>query len=154
MKSIERGFTLVELMVVMGILAMLMAAMTGSLSAANKRARIAKAESEVKVISQAILSYENWSEDRKLPTMENREADANAVGFLIGNGGSATSGQIPGLLMAQLSSGGKMMDPWNKPYKISIKEGSVTFKSDTASGTLRTGYYYPNYYRLSAEERQ
>lgn len=155
MKSTEKGFTLVELMVVLGIVAMLMAAMTTTMWSAQKRAKVAKAESEVKVITQAILSYENWNPEHTLPAMQNRDADQGALGFLIGDGGSSESGdRIPSLLMAQLTSGGKMTDPWNTPYRVSIKEGTVTFTSDAASGTLRTGYYYPNYYRLSAEERQ
>ena len=156
MKSTDtrKGFTLVEVLVVLAILAMLMAAVTTSLAGAKRRARIAKAESEVKVITQAILSYENWDEAHSLPTMENRDADSGAVGFLIGHAGSARSGEIPTLLMAQLNDGGKMMDPWDTPYKITIREGSVSFKAETASGTLQTGYFYPNYYRLSEEERE
>ena len=49
----KRGFTLVELLVVIAMIAMLIAAMTTSLSAAQQRARIQKATSDVKVISLA-----------------------------------------------------------------------------------------------------
>ena len=54
-----RGFTLVELLVVIGMIAILIAALTTSMAAAQERARIQKATSDVKVISQAILAYEN-----------------------------------------------------------------------------------------------
>ncbi len=149
------GFTLIEMMVVVGLLAILMATLTTSLSGAQKRAKIAKAESEVKIITQAILGYENWSQGHELPTMKDRDADQGSVGFLIGKGGAADSGgKIPALLMGQLTSGGKMMDPWNTPYRISITQGSINFRMETATGNLMTGYHYPNYHRLTAEERQ
>ena len=154
MKSIKSAFTLVELLVVLGIVAMIMAAFTASIASAQQRAKISRATSEVKLISQAILSYENYDEGNNLPSMSNQDADQGYVGFLIGNGGSSKSGKIPALLMAQLSSGGKMLDPWGVPYKISIKPGNANVKLTSASGTMQTGYYLPNFFRLSAEERK
>ena len=78
-----------------------------------------------------------------------------SLGFLIGEGGSADSGgKIPPLLMASLRSGGKMLDPWNTPYKISIKQGGASVRMTSASGRMRTGYFLPNFYRLSEEERR
>ena len=154
MKSIKSAFTLVELLVVLGIVAMIMAAFTASIASAQQRAKISRATSEVKLISQAILSYENYDEGNNLPSMSNQDADQGSVGFLIGNGGYSKSGKIPALLMAQLSSGGKMLDPWGVPYKISIKPGNANVKLTSASGTMQTGYYLPNFFRLSAEERK
>ena len=155
MKSIEKGFTLVEMLVVVSILGMLIAAFTTSVSAAQRRSRIAKAESEVKLISQAILAYENYDRNNELPVMTDRDADQGSVGFLIGKGGSAESGgKIPAVLIASLSAGGKMMDPWNTPYKISIKSGNAQIKLNTVTGSMQTGYFLPNFYRLSAEERK
>ena len=152
MKSTKSAFTLVELLVVLGIVAMIMAAFTSSMASAQQRAKISRATSEVKLISQAILSYENYDQDNELPSMSNQDADQGSIGFLIGNGGSSNSSKIPALLMAQLSSGGKMLDPWGTPYKISIKPGNA--KLTSASGTMQTGYYLPNFFRLSAEERK
>lgn len=154
MKSTKSAFTLVELLVVLGIVAMIMAAFTSSMASAQQRAKISRATSEVKLISQAILSYENYDQDNELPSMSNQDADQGSIGFLIGNGGSSNSGKIPALLMAQLSSGGKMLDPWGTPYKISIKPGNANVKLTSASGTMQTGYYLPNFFRLSAEERK
>lgn len=154
MKS-TKGFTLIELLVVIGLLAMLMAAMTVSLSGAQKRAQIAKAESEVKVISQAILAYEQYDKKHELKTMRNAVADKNNLGFLLGNGGSAQSGgEIPVLLMGQLESGGAMLDPWGQPYTVSIKPGGANVRFASGTGQLQSGYFFPNFYRLSVEERQ
>ena len=51
----RRGFTLVELFVVMAILAVLIGTMSLSVSRAQQRARIAKAQTTVRAITHAIL---------------------------------------------------------------------------------------------------
>ena len=155
-KGMRRAFTLIELLVVVAMIIILTAAMASSVSSARERARIQKATSDVKVISQAILASENYvkGERFELPTMERRDADKGAIGFLIGQGGSAESGgKIPALLMAQLSSGGAMRDPWGTPYKITIRQVSRTPRIKTASGAMQTGFFLPNFYRLTEDER-
>ena len=61
---------------------------------------------------------------------------------------------MPALLMASLSAGNKLRDPWGTPYKVTIREGSASVKIESASSTMQTGFYLPNYYRLSPEERK
>ena len=153
MNSNERGFTLVELLVVVGMIAVIMGAISVSYSAAQQRARIQKATSDVKVISQAILAYENYarSNNEDLPTMTKQTADASSLGILIGKGKTTASGdKIPVLLMAALQNGREMKDPWGTPYRVTIKEGTIP-----ASGSisLETGYYLPNFYRTTRGER-
>jgi hypothetical protein len=46
-----------------------------------------------------------------------------------------------------------MLDPWGTPYKVTIKKGSATLQLKTMTGALNTGYYLPNFYRISEEER-
>lgn len=152
----RRGFTLVELLVVVAMIAAIMGAITTSVSSAQERARVQKAMSEVKVISQAILSYENYAEGHELPEMVDRDADSNSLSFLLGKGATSgtTGDQIPVLLMAALSSGGQMKDPWGTPYKVRITAGSANVKISTDTGGLKSGYFYPNYYRLGVAERQ
>jgi len=155
MSSNKRGFTLVELLVVVGMIAIILGAISVSYSAAQQRARIQKATGDVKVIAQAILAYENFNrsqEDYSLPTYASPvEADANTLSFLIGEK-SANGNQIPALLQAQLRSGSKkMLDPWGTPYKLKIKEGTIPTLSSLSA--LQTGYYLPNFYRLGKGER-
>ena len=149
----RRGFTLVEMMVVVAMLAIFMAAVGTSVGKTQERARIEKARGEVKVIAQAILAWENYSRGGKheLREMNDEEADSSSLSFLLGKGESATSGDIPTLLAAQLSAGGKMRDPWNKPYVVRIKEGRINRPENLDLGTC---YYLPNFYRLSEEERR
>ena len=157
MISIKRGFTLIELLVVIAMIAVIMGALTSSVASAQERARKQKAMSDVKIISQAILGYENFNEAGgryELPTMRDADADQGSLGFLLGKSGTTESGdRIPVLLMAALKGGGKMMDPWGTPYKVTIKEGNGQVRVSTASGSMQTGYFLPNFYRLGAGER-
>ena len=153
MISNKRGFTLIELLVVVAMIAIILGAMTTSVTAARERARVQKAVNDVKVISQAILAYENWARDKnyELPTFETEvDADNQNLKFLLGDESAASGGKIPSMLMAQLRNG-KMLDPWGHPYKVRIKEGRVA----AAQGiSLSTGYFLPNFFRLGKGERQ
>lgn len=151
-----RGFTLVELLVVIGMIAILIAALTTSMAAAQERARIQKATSDVKVISQAILAYENYARGGKyeLEPMDKRVANRSSLGFLLGMENADSGGKIPVLVMAALRAGDDIRDPWGTTYKVTIKKGDATVKIESASGSLNTGYFLPNFYRLSAKERQ
>ena len=141
------------------MIAVLMGAMTSAVQGARERARMQKAMSDVKVISQAILAYEIWNGD-ELPTMGSRgraasgaEANAGNLGFLIGKGGAkgvaggSGSSELPVLLMAQLRNGGSIVDPWGMPYRVTIAESKSSIKLNTVTGALTTGYWLPNFYR-------
>ena len=158
MTSNKRAFTLIELLVVVAMIAIITGAMTTAVTGARERARIQKATSDVKTISQAILAYENYEQGSgnfELPLMNGADADSGTLGFLIGQGGSAKSGgNIPVLLQARLAGGaGGILDPWGSPYHVTIKEVQRTPKIKTASGSMQTGFYLPNFYRLTEGEK-
>ena len=158
-RGAHSAFTLVELLVVVGMIAVLMGALTTAVNGARERARIQKATNDVKVISQAILAYEIWNGD-ELPTRGSRgraasgaEANESTLGFLLGRenargvaGGSGTD-ERNALLMAQLRAGGTLVDPWGTPYHVTIAESRANIKLKTATGSLATGYWLPNFYR-------
>lgn len=151
----RRGFTLIELMVVVAMLGVIIAAVVTSTSGAQQRARQEKAVSEARVITQAILAYENVARGGELPTMEDRDADSSSLGFLMGDGQSRyADGRVGTLLQASLSAGGKLLDPWGTPYKVTIRSSGASVRLESASGSMQTGFWFPNYYRLSEEERQ
>ncbi|MBQ1345897.1 MAG: hypothetical protein IIY62_05985 [Kiritimatiellae bacterium] len=144
-----------ELMVVVAMIGIIMSAIVSSTAAAQERTRREKALSEVKTITQAILAYENVAKSGELPTMENRDADDNSLGFITGKGGeSRYGGKVGSMLAAIYRKGGKMTDPWGTPYKITIRASGASVRIESASGAMQTGYYFPNFYRLSEEERQ
>ena len=159
----RKGFTLVELLVVVGMIAVLMGAMTSAVQSARERARVQKATSDVKVISQAILAYEIWNGD-ELPTMGSRgrgasgvDATSSTLGFLLGHGSakgtaggkgeSASGQQLPVLLMGQLQGNGVLRDPWGTPYKVTIAESTAAIQLETVTGSLWAGFFLPNFYR-------
>ena len=157
MTSTEKGFTLIELLVVIAMLAVIIGAISTSVTAAQQRARIQKATADVKTVSQAILAYENYGHGGRyeLPLMNDAEADSSSLAFLVGEGGAAESGgNIPALLMTAARSGTKLRDPWGTPYRITIKKGGANVRIDSASGTMKTGFYLPNWYHLTEAERK
>ncbi len=155
MNLTKRGFTLMELMVVVAMIGIIMSAIVSSTAAAQERTRREKALSEVKTITQAILAYENVAKGGELPTMENRDADDNSLGFITGKGGeSRYGGKVGSMLAAIYRKGGKMTDPWGTPYKLTIRASGASVRIESASGAMQTGYFFPNFYRLSEEERQ
>ncbi len=152
----RKGFTLVELLVVVGMLAVLLAALTTSVAAARHRTRVQKATSDVKVISQAILAYENYNksgDDYKLPTLTRAVANNKSLSFLLGTGTTEGGDKLPVLLQAALTSTGQINDPWGHPYYVTIRSTTLTLKVKTASNRLEAGYSLPNIYRLSEDER-
>lgn len=143
----SRGFTLVELLVVVGMIALIMGALTTAVSSSMQRARIQKATADVKMLTQAILAYENYK-NGELPTIDRwKEANfTDALKFL----NEADKDKYPVLIQAALSSGGVMRDPWGQPYRVKITPGDIPAPS---FGNLKTGYYLPNFYRLTRGER-
>ena len=155
MISNRKAFTLIELLVVVGMIAVILGAMSVAVSGAMERTRTQRAAAEVKIIAQAILAYENETRngtDYELPVMNKADCDRSSLGFLLGRETGRT-GKIPVLLQAALSGDGKLRDPWGHPYKVTIKKNSFRPNFKTVSGSLQTGFFLPNFYRLREEER-
>lgn len=145
----KSAFTLVELLVVVGMIALLTGAVGNSVSQARKRARLAKAQAEVKEMTNAILAYEQSGHELK--TLNNAVATANELGFILGKGEDGEKTAV--LYNGNVGSDGVMRDPWGRPYRVSIVEGDLDIIEEGANAPIQTGYFLPNFYRLSAEER-
>lgn len=151
----KKAFTLVELLVVVGMIAILMGAVGSSVGRARRRAMIAKATQEAKEMTNAILAYENFAPGRSLQSVANggwASASESSLKFILGGGETEGGGKIPILYNAHLQSGGDIADPWGRPYEFMIrKAGAIASRSE--SGFL-TAPSLPNFYRLDDEERQ
>ncbi len=152
----RKGFTLVELLVVIGMIAVILGSLSMSISSAQERARRQKALAEVKVINQAIVASENFKKDSELKSVPNwTELTVDAFPDLFGKGQDERgTGNIPVLFMAAVNSGGKVLDPWGKPYRVRITQGAAASTIKSATGSMQTSFVIPNFYRLSEEERK
>ena len=148
----KRGFSLVELLVSIAMISILMAALTYSVKAAMLRARTQKALADVKAVTEAVLGYENYARDYELPKYDRVECDASTLKFLIGDGESSRGGKLPVILQAAFSTNGKMIDPWGRPYLITIREGGDG-SIDSPFQSLTSSFTVPNFYHLTKEER-
>lgn len=152
----NRGFTLIELMVVMGMLMLLAAAITSSITGANKRAKIQQAKVEAQEMTKAILAYENYGKDYSLDKFvrENFEATESSLSFILGGESmqnQGQSGKIPVLFNASTRRDGKILDPWGRPYYVTIRKDEVDQK-DKNKVTFKSYVAFPNYNRRPASD--
>ncbi len=111
-KRRREAFTLMEMMVVIGMLGVLMGVTFSGVGQAQRRARVAKANAEVRELVNAILAYE--AAEESLPvTPDPVDATDAALADLLGNSGGPVYLNVP-------MSGGKFLDPWGTPYRFRI----------------------------------
>ena len=109
----SNAFTLVEMLVVVGILAILMGSAFSGIGQARNQARIARANAEVRELINAWLSYEAAS-DKELPIDGDLFAEAGNLKELLGENDSKIV-----YLNAQMV-GNAFRDPWGTPYKFHL----------------------------------
>ena len=155
----KKGFTMVELLVVIAMLMVLMGSVTSALVSARRRANIAKATTICQEMTNAILAYENYAKGYSLEDKATgdswKEASKGDLGFILGEESlqqGAGSGKIPVLFNAEFN-GKTMLDPWGKPYLYRIKRASTQgVEDDLAGKTVETCVMFPNYNRRRAGE--
>lgn len=144
----KKGFTLVELLVVVSMIAALMGGAAASFARAREQAKIAKATADVKEMTNAILAYENYASDHSLKSVAgtaNGEASKSTLGFIVGVAPDAESGEVPVLYNAQFSGSGKILDPWGNPYQVRVEESTDSdTDSDIGLRDVHVGFYLPN----------
>lgn len=153
----KRGFTMVELLVVIAMLMLLIGAVTSSVSSAQRRAKIVRATVEAQEMTKAILAFENFGKGYSLSAHKidpAAPATEQNLGFIIGKATmeNGQSGDVPVLYNASLKDG-RFLDPWGRPYYVTIRQR--TFKTETAPGannSLATFVTFPNYNRRPADK--
>ena len=155
----RKGFTLIELLVVIAMIAILAAAFTTSMTAARRRAHIARATQEVKEMTNAILAYEQYAEGRSLKSVEKNgwtECSESAMQMILGGKSGANGDTIPVLFNAHVVKGA-LRDPWNTPYQYMIVNTATLAGGGTDEDrgiSLKTAAALPNFFRLSDGEKR
>ena len=134
------AFTLIEMLVVLGMLGILMGVAFSGIGQARTAARVAKANAEVRELMKAWLSYEAAYDDWPFDIsqyQDNNGVDADEAHLQELLGLPAGQGKQV-YLNAQLSSGA-FRDPWGKPYRFRLLDksgGNETKESFGASITF------------------
>lgn len=162
MKTNEKsGFTIVELLTVIAILLLLIAAIATSLTSARRRTMIQQAISEAQQLTDAILSYENFvkpgsgdsplekkAKDSWLP------ANENDLAFVLGRESmpNGQEGNVPVLFNGAVT-GGSIRDPWGRPYQYRIMSQKVEAEDNSnADNDTESALAIPNINRIPASE--
>ncbi|MBQ9430985.1 MAG: prepilin-type N-terminal cleavage/methylation domain-containing protein [Kiritimatiellae bacterium] len=113
------AFTLIEMLVVTGMLGILMGVAVTGLGQAKKQARVAKANVELRELVNAWLSYESAYDDWPVSVQgDELEATEDNLQELLGGGGRDMV-----FLNAPIVSGA-FRDPWGTPYKFRLLQNS------------------------------
>lgn len=150
MTDMRRAFTLVEMIVVIAVIAILMAAVGSGIAKAQLRSRIARAQAEANEMTNAIRAYENFV-DTGIPERSDVEADESSLNFILGDGTDRAGNQLPILYNASIVAG-KIRDPWGKPYRVRIIPFAGGEANDDVAKGMSTGVFLPNRYGRMAQE--
>ena len=135
---------------------LLAGAVTTSVAGANRRAKIQQAVTEAQEMTKAILAYENYGRDYSLDAhlMEKQQATESSLDFILGkeNMQNGQSGKMPVLFNASSTRSGKILDPWGRPYYVTIRRGTVDTEQDSTDGNITSYVTFPNYNRRPADE--
>jgi prepilin-type N-terminal cleavage/methylation domain-containing protein len=133
MKRSNRGFTLVEMLIVVGMLGVLMATAATGVSRAKGQARVTKANTEIRQLIGAWLAYEAAYDDwpAGLPAGGGEiEATQSTLKELLGEGQNKVV-----FLNAQMINGA-FRDPWGMPYKIRFSPRPQATLTDKFSAAI------------------
>ena len=147
----KRNFTLVEILVVIGIVAVLAAMLLAGLGGATGKAENAKAKSQIKDLQNAIAQFQ--LEYNKLPKpkgYDGKVLDSNQYGWLL----EVLAGETPGKASTYgnpntrkkqflaLDKDNNFLDPWDAELQVVFEKGyrkGIVVKD--VLGSSKTGAY-------------
>lgn len=143
----RKGFTLVELLVVMAILSVIIASATFSYNRAQREANIAKAQSVVNELTTKIQAFaiDPKYEDKvdSVYSQLNGPAHRDKLADVVGDGSGI-----------EFERNGVCRDPWGTPYEIRIEEPQDTssvLDGGMGANNIRMSVYVPNMNQESDE---
>jgi len=132
-----KGFTLIEVAIVMLIVTFLIGSALMPLRAQRESANIQQAREELKVIGDALYGF----------AITNGHLPCPAIPGLGNNGGAGTDcnsfhGFVPSVglgITGKTNCDGLMIDPWGNPYRYSITNTDAGFVVGGGADFVRTG---------------
>ncbi|MFH1421446.1 MAG: type II secretion system protein [Planctomycetota bacterium] len=129
----NKGFTLVELLIVVAIIAVLASLVVVSIGLAGQRARVAQAKTQIKNLEIALSNYYNDVGYYPFGDTENDLGITNVVEALSGKPRSEGGGGGPNtpyweFKEKELDANKALLDPWKKPWRYisATNESGVT----------------------------
>ena len=132
-KRRREAFTLMEMMVVIGMLGVLVGVTFSGIGQAKTRARVAKANAEVRELVNAILAYE--AAEDELEVTPERSKPMRRRSLLLGDGGP--------VYLNMKSRDGVFRDPWATYVSVGLKLNQVV-REDVPTGPFRTATNMPD----------
>ena len=150
----KRGFTLVELLVVIAMLMLLAGAITTSVSSAQRRAKIVQATTEAQEMTNAILAYENYGDLAEIAGKFSspRPAAQSDMGFILGDEPLKDgNGKVPVLFNAPVRNNA-IRDPWGKEYYVTVRKNQFQIANPDSTDSMRSNVTFPNFNRRTADK--
>ena len=155
----KSGFTIIELITVISMILVLMAAITSSVTGARRRARIQQAITEAEELTKAILAYENYARPGEESPLEDKvtgeswqEATEGELKFVLGEEKmpDGQEGNVPVLFNGAVT-GGSIRDPWGHAYRYRIMSSAIDEDDEHVGDQGETAFPFPNINRIPAE---
>ena len=120
-KACRRGFSLVEILIVVAIIGVLMTVVSFSVNSALQKARIARAQTEVRELATAFkayyAAYDTWPAGYKPETADGLGEIPVTVELIEGLNKDKLLIEIPPSRL----TGGTYNDPWKMPYRVAFE---------------------------------
>ena len=137
----KSGFTLLEMLVVVGILGILMATAVAGMAQAKRQGRTAKAHADIRALVNAWFAYEaandDWPANINNVKGDPVETSEDVLKELIGKGKDQRV-----YLNAPIRNG-YFRDPWGTPYKLKITSQDLD-KETNISDVFSAAVTFPN----------
>lgn len=132
----RRGFTLIEMLVVIAMIGLLMTMVAGALVQARQSARKARAEAQLRELLAAWVQYYIHADNPALPSAGGLSMTDVAMQPLMGGGNDSDLVLIDAVLREKA-----YRDPWGTPYEVQFIRGAT---SSLEPVSLKATVYFMN----------
>lgn len=132
-KAVKKGFTLLELVVVMGVLFVLYTLLAPRFDSVNHNKRMTQMRSDMKTISTACLMYEMDSNTASLPST--LSALSTGLSATESRDGEAHDNYI---VFNKKNAEGEFLDPWGQAYVYNSAERTISCTPKDSKGKALT----------------